>query len=77
VSLIRCGMSLQIGGLHDVGDAFGPGSRQRSWRRPMTNRDLQSRIGNDIGDFADLIVRKASKQPTKEHRYGNVPVSEK
>jgi hypothetical protein len=25
------------------------------------NRDLQSRIGNDIGDYADLIVRKASK----------------
>jgi hypothetical protein len=40
----------------------------------MTNRDLQSLIGNDIGDYADLIVRKASKQPTKEHRY--VPVGE-
>jgi hypothetical protein len=43
----------------------------------QSHSDLQSRIGNDIGDYADLIVRKASRQPTKEHRYGNVPVSEK
>lgn len=33
------------------------------------NRDLQSRIANDVADYADLIVRRASKP--KETRDGS------
>jgi hypothetical protein len=31
------------------------------------NRDLQSRIGHDFGDYADLIVRKAGEEQRQEN----------
>ena len=36
------------------------------------NRDLQSRIGHDIGDVCDLIVRKAGEEQ-RDGRESNKP----